>query len=100
MACWGRCTESVKQGGFAMENKSAILSREELYDRVWTTPMRQLAEVYGLSDVGLAKICDRHDIPRPGRGYWAKKEHGKPVEHTPLPMQHPNCSISASLPPE
>jgi hypothetical protein len=28
---------------------------------------------------GLAKVCERLDVPYPPRGYWAKKEAGKPV---------------------
>lgn len=60
------------------------LSRKELYDRVWSTPMRTLATEFGLSDVGLAKVCKRHKIPRPTRGYWAKLEHGKAAEKWPL----------------
>lgn len=59
-----------------------VLSRQELYDLVWSTPMQKLAESFGLSDVGLAKICDRHRVPTPPRGYWAKKEAGKPVKQT------------------
>ena len=35
------------------------LTREELYDQVWRTPMRLLARSCGISDVGLAKGC-RH----------------------------------------
>ena len=39
------------------------LKRSEVYEQVWSTPMTKLAEVNGLSDVGLAKICRKHDIP-------------------------------------
>jgi hypothetical protein len=46
--------------------------------------MRTLAPKYGLSDVGLAKICKKHRIPRPGLGYCAKKDAGKPVKQPPL----------------
>jgi hypothetical protein len=53
------------------------LTRKELYDLVWSEPMMRLARRYGLSDVGLAKICRKCDIPRPPRGYWAKKQVGK-----------------------
>lgn len=60
------------------------VSRQDLYSQVWSTPMRTLAPKYGLSDVGLAKICKRHRIPRPGLGYWAKKDAGKPVKQPPL----------------
>ena len=71
-------------------SKVVRLTRQELYDQVWSTPMRKLALRYGLSDVGLAKICARHDIPRPLRGYWAKKEFGKAPPQTPLPNTQDN----------
>lgn len=61
-----------------------VLTREELYDRVWSTPMQKLAPEFGLSDVGLAKVCKRYKIPRPSRGYWAKLECGKKVHKFPL----------------
>lgn len=47
--------------------------------------MTKLAQQYGLSDVGLAKICKRNNIPRPPRGYWARKEAGYNVKRLPLP---------------
>ena len=68
-----------------MTNDETVLSREDLYAQVWMTPMRRLAAQFGISDVGLAKICKRHEIPRPPVGYWAKKEFGKTVEQPPLP---------------
>lgn len=63
----------------------ATLTRKQLYDLVWTRPMTKLAKEFGLSDVALHKICRKHDIPVPPRGYWAKKEFGKPVTVIPLP---------------
>jgi len=47
--------------------------------------MSRLAEEFGISGNGLAKICDRMDVPYPPRGYWAKKEAGKPVIAFKLP---------------
>ncbi|WP_157644240.1 hypothetical protein [Bradyrhizobium sp. WSM2793] len=47
--------------------------------------MSRLAERYGISDNGLAKICRREDIPYPARGYWAKHAVGKAPERAPLP---------------
>jgi hypothetical protein len=61
-------------------------TRQELYEQVWSTPMRKLAATLGLSDVGLAKICKRHKVPRPPRGFWAKLEAGKATRRTPLPQ--------------
>lgn len=58
------------------------LTRRELYDLVWTTPISRLADDFGISDVGLKKICDRHRVPTPGRGYWAQLEAGKSPKKT------------------
>lgn len=55
------------------------LTREQLYEQVWTEPMTKVAARLGLSDVGLAKICHQAEIPVPPRGYWAKKRNGKRV---------------------
>lgn len=47
------------------------VTRKELYDLVWKTPIVHLAPSFGISDVGLSKVCRRYRIPMPGRGYWA-----------------------------
>lgn len=44
------------------------VSRADLFERVWSTPMRKLAVEFGISDVGLAKICRKNGIPLPGIG--------------------------------
>jgi len=59
--------------------------RNSLYEEVWATPMAKLAKKYGISDVGLGKVCRKLVIPVPGRGYWAKKEAGQTVQKLPLP---------------
>lgn len=61
------------------------MTRTELFERAWATPMRTLAKQFGISDVGLAKLCRRHQIPLPGRGYWARLQFGQKPECTPLP---------------
>lgn len=55
------------------------LKRIRLYEMVWGKPMTRLASEFGLSDVGLAKICRKHGIPLPERGYWARVEAGYKV---------------------
>ncbi|MBO6946384.1 MAG: hypothetical protein JJ855_00275 [Rhodospirillales bacterium] len=52
------------------------MTREELFNEIWSRPMTKVAHDLGISDVALGKICDRHRIPRPGRGYWAKVAAG------------------------
>lgn len=73
------------------------LTREELYAQVWTTTMRKLAPTYGLSDVGLKKVCKKHGIPTPPVGYWVKKEFGKRVRQPPLPAPAEGSSTTISL---
>lgn len=52
------------------------LTRAQLHELVWTTPIRILCKELETSNVWLAKVCARHKIPVPGRGYWAKKRAG------------------------
>ena len=66
-------------------NKTVKMTRNQLYAEVWAEPMTRLSKKYGLSDVGLAKVCKRNNIPRPPAGHWAKLAHGKKVKTIPLP---------------
>ena len=50
------------------------LNRKELYDLVWSEPMKTLSARFGISDVALKKACVRVGIPTPERGYWARKD--------------------------
>jgi hypothetical protein len=65
--------------------KTTRFEREKLFDEVWAKPMTKLAKAYGLSDVGLRKICVALDVPLPPRGYWAKLAAGKT---SPKPALH------------
>jgi hypothetical protein len=60
-------------------------NREELYAEIWKRPLIKVAANYSISAVMLGKVCRKLQIPLPGRGYWAKKEFGKPVDKIPLP---------------
>lgn len=52
--------------------KTVSITRVGMFERVWSTPLLQLAKDIGVSDVALGKACRRAKIPLPGRGYWAK----------------------------
>ena len=60
------------------------LTREQLYELVWSEAMQRLAKQIGISDVAIAKHCRRMDIPVPERGYWNKLQAGHAVKRTPL----------------
>jgi hypothetical protein len=53
-------------------------TRKELYGLVWSQPMRTAARSVGISDVALARHCRKANVPVPPRGYWARKQSGKP----------------------
>lgn len=65
--------------------KKTTFERQKLFDEVWATPVTKLAKEYGLSDVGLRKICGALDVPLPPREYWAKLAAGKTIPKPPLP---------------
>jgi hypothetical protein len=69
-----------------VQDTRRVLLREELYERVWTTSVHRLAKEFGYSDVGLSKLCHKHQIPTPGLGYWRRVELGQKPPRTPLPI--------------
>ncbi|MCD2514705.1 hypothetical protein LQ564_00075 [Massilia sp. G4R7] len=68
-----------------INHEVAQVDRETLYEEVWSEPVTLVAFRYGLSDVGLAKICRSLAIPLPSRGYWSKVKAGRVMKRVPLP---------------
>lgn len=81
----------------APQDSHREMTRKRLYALVWQTPMSRLAKTFGLSDVGLRKICTKHDIPTPPLGYWAKVAHGKRVRQPPLPSRDDRDDVAINL---
>ena len=69
-----------------------VFTRQQLYELVWSDPISTLPEPLAISDVGLAKVCRRGDIPLSPRGYWAKLHAGRHVSRTPLSLLAPGAS--------
>jgi len=63
------------------------LTRCQLYEAIWSEPVHTVAARYGISDVGLAKLCRRHGIPLPGRGYWQQIRGGQKIRRPQLPSR-------------
>jgi len=61
------------------------VSRRDLYELVWQEPATKVAGRFGITGTGLRKICDKHDIPVPPRGHWAKAAANKKVTRPRLP---------------
>lgn len=46
------------------------IEREELFREVWDVPLHEVARTLGMTAGGVAKLCDRLQVPRPTRSYW------------------------------
>lgn len=75
------------------------LTRQELHALVWAHPVSHLAKRFGISDQGLAKICDRFEVPRPVQGHWNKLAAGKPVITRALPPAGPGMDETIRIVP-
>jgi hypothetical protein len=69
------------------------VSREALYEMVWSEPMRRVAARFGVSSSYMARVCTLLNVPRPERGYWAKLAVGKAPKKPPLPEPRPGDPI-------
>jgi hypothetical protein len=61
------------------------ITREQLYELVWSKSMLQVAAYFEISSSYLARVCNELRIPRPPRGHWIKLEFGKVSPRQPLP---------------
>lgn len=66
------------------------IDRQQLYELVWSEPISKLADQFGYSGAGLAKLCRRYGIPLPSRGHWAKVHAGHKTKKIPLPAPGPD----------
>jgi hypothetical protein len=80
-----------------MANDKKPVDRETLYNEVWAEPVSIVAPRYGLSDVGLAKICRSLAIPLPSRGYWAKVKAGRIMAKASLPQLKQSGPVTTGL---
>jgi hypothetical protein len=74
----------------------AKYDRERLYEEVWAEPTRTVAARYGVSDAMLWKVCRQLKVPKPQRGYWAKKAAGRPTPERPKLKSQPSARENSS----
>ena len=71
-----------------------MITREDLYELVWSTPMIRAAEKFKVSGSYLARVCTELRGPRPERGYWAKLAVGKAPHRPALPEPLPGDPVA------
>lgn len=65
------------------------ITREQLYELVWTKPMLRVGEMFGVSSSYMARVCTELRVPRPGLGYWTQHEMGRAPQRAALPPAEP-----------
>lgn len=48
---------------------ATTVTRQELYDAIWSEAKTTVAKRFGVSDVAVGKACRNADIPTPPVGY-------------------------------
>lgn len=56
-----------------MKTKEWRITREELYLRLWSTPMKILADELDIWYSELIRVSDEFNVPRPPMGYLVEK---------------------------
>lgn len=77
-------------------SKATPISRQQLYELVWTEPMLRVGERLGVSSSYMSRVCTELRIPRPPRGYWAQLEFGKAPPKPALPVARPGDIVDWS----
>ena len=72
------------------------INRKELYDLVWSKPMKKIQEDFGLSYTQLKSICEEYKIPLPESGFWTKIAFQKHVTILPL-IEYPGIPNLVNL---
>lgn len=74
------------------------LSRQQLYELVWSQPISALSNKYILSEISFRSLCIKMSIPLPREGHWENIKMGKEVKVPPLTSNYhgPN-TISLSI---
>ena len=62
-----------------------VLKREQIHAEIWKESATRVAARYGISGSMLARICTKLQIPRPARGYWARRQSWRTKHIQPLP---------------
>lgn len=60
------------------------ISREELFALIWEKPVVEVARDMGISEVEVARLCARLQVPKPPKEYWERVGAGHAPRRPPL----------------
>jgi len=66
--------------------QSIEMTRQQLYDLVWSRSMGDAAASIPMAHVTLKKLCVKHQVPVPPQGHWKKSSLRQAADKVPLPL--------------
>ena len=66
--------------------QSIEMTRQQLYDLVWSRCMGDVAASIPMAHVSLKKLCAKHQVPVPPLGHWRKSPARQAADKVPLPL--------------
>src|SRR4051812_47682645 len=75
------------------------LSRQQIYEKVWSVPVSTLAPEWRMSTASAIRICTLRSIPLPPRDHWRAVRRGLTPPTSPLPSDEEAAAAAALRPP-
>jgi hypothetical protein len=66
--------------------QSIEMTRQQLYDLVWSRSVAAVAAGIPMSHLSLKKLCLKHQVPIPPLGHWRKSSTRQAADKVPLPL--------------
>jgi hypothetical protein len=66
--------------------QSIEMTRQLLYDLVWSRSMGDAAASIPMSHASLKKVCSKYQVPVPPQGHWRKSSTRQATDRVPLPL--------------
>jgi hypothetical protein len=66
--------------------QSIEMTRQQLYDLVWSKSVAAVAASIPMSHVNLKRLCLKHQVPIPPLGHWRKSSTRQAADKVPLPL--------------
>lgn len=74
------------------------ITRQALYEAIWSSPRKELASAWGIDPNTITYACKRQNIPLPKPGHWTLVSMGKPPSQPAL-IGDPDESVTLEDPP-
>lgn len=80
-----------------MPDGTTVLTRQQLFDLVWSKAVVRVAAEFGVSGTAVRKACKHLRVPTPENGHWSKLRHGRKVVVPKLPASAEGEPVATSF---